>query len=265
MKKVLKRIFMLAFVLVIGYQQFTYADVVSVEPIDILKLPAILGGFVCVVILVVSAISFLTLKFTTKKNVENFEDNKNKDLKMYKKMMYVCVIILSIVCAMYAWSEYKVPVLLIPIIVLVISIIFRLNKEKKISNIICGIAVVCICIVSVINFIQDKKRENEYIPDYVKNYSKYEGTGIRGRNIRSLIMQVQANSASSDIIEHNIKYILNNGEMETININQENTDISLLMSKIKKTNKYTVEISYEKKKKNKYYIYIVNIFITQEN
>ena len=91
MKKFIGRIIGIISVLILGYQQFCYADMIGYEPIDNFTPYAYLIGFIGVIVLVISAISFFILKSTVKKqsipeygneklntvNSEKLEKNKN--------------------------------------------------------------------------------------------------------------------------------------------------------------------------------------------
>ena len=104
MKRILERIFGIALILILGYQQFCYADVVSINPIDEFRPIAFFIGFIAIVIFIITAISSLALKSTTKK--ENVSINEN-ELEIEEKQdrmkntMYICGTILSIVGLIY--------------------------------------------------------------------------------------------------------------------------------------------------------------------
>lgn len=158
MKKNSGRILGIISVLILGYQQFCYADLITIEPIDEFRPIAFLIGFIGVIVLIITAISFFTLKSTIRKQNEtgqSLESENNEKIEKKKngiqRRFYIWGMILSIVGLIYLGLSDEISgiVFFIPIILFVISFIVRLNKNKKVSNIICAISVALVCLIGV--------------------------------------------------------------------------------------------------------------------
>ena len=128
MKKFLKRILGIISVLIIGYQQFCYADVVVIEPIDEFRPIAFLIGFIGVIVLIITSISFFALKSTIKKqsepefNFENANDEKiEKKQNRIQRRFYMWGMILAIVGLIYLRlsDEISIITFFIPIILFI--------------------------------------------------------------------------------------------------------------------------------------------------
>ena len=180
MKKFVGRILGIISVLIFGYQQFCYADVISTSPTEILFVPlTFLLGFIGVIILIISAISFFSLKATIKKqtmigydneklatiSTEEIEKKKNR----IQRRFFMWGMILSIIGLIYLGisGEISSIIFFIPIILFIVSIIVRLNKNKKGSNIICAISVVLVCLIGAWvglsnQMIENYRRVNKY-------------------------------------------------------------------------------------------------------
>lgn len=87
-KKVMKIIGLSTLTLWSGYQQFCYANPVGPTPTQLLTPFAFLIGFIAVVVLVASAISFLILKKTRE---ENMTDDKIQKISVTKKRIFICI------------------------------------------------------------------------------------------------------------------------------------------------------------------------------
>lgn len=171
MKRIIKRILGIILTLILGYQQFLYADVVTYESY---VMPTIsLIGFIGIIVLMITAISFFCLKASVKKqNISSYNDilAEKKKRDKIERRFYVWSIILSITGLIYLlYNRYiEISVFCIPIVLLIISFIIRLLKEKKISNIICGVTVVLVCIMALWNVPPRIIREN-----YNKQFQQY--------------------------------------------------------------------------------------------
>ena len=184
MKKIFLKILGVVLSLIICYQHFSYADFIDhsiVDPIEESKPIAFIFGFILVVILVISAISFFALKSTVKKqnkfgyDKETLVNSNNEKIEKKKNtiefIFYICIMILSTLLLIYLPSNWKEPstiIFFIPIILFVISLIFRMFKKRKISNILCGASVVLICIIITWSFIPDIM-----ISNYNNQFTKY--------------------------------------------------------------------------------------------
>ena len=113
MKKIIRKILGMTLTLIFSYQVFSYADVILIEPIDKFKPIALLIGFIGVIVLVVSTISFFALKAKIKrqKNSENDKEEINslseeeiaKKKNSIQSIFYVWGIIFSIIGLIYLW------------------------------------------------------------------------------------------------------------------------------------------------------------------
>ncbi len=201
MKKVLTKILVTIFVLIIGYQQFSYADVVVIDSAFYFAPIAFLAGFIGVIVLVISAISFFSLKMTVKKqnmvdydreklatlNKEEIEKKENKILII----LYIVEIILSVIVIIYLNLNEEISIFnyLLPIILFIISIIIRLNRDKEISNFICGVSVIIVCIITLCIGISKKMIEN-----YNNQFLQYK-EGIYGNDEYSVDVKKIINKA----------------------------------------------------------------------
>ncbi len=220
MKKVLTKILVTIFVLIIGYQQFSYADVVVIDSAFYFAPIAFLAGFIGVIVLVISAISFFSLKMTVKKqnmvdydreklailNKEEIEKKKNR----IQRRFYIWGMILSIIVIIYLdlIEEFSIFNFVLPIILFVASIIIRLNKNKKLSNIMCAVSVVLVCIIAIWTGISNKIIEN-----YNNQFLQYKEGGYGYDNyyvdIKGLINTAIENNKSGrkvTLIYKDVKY-----------------------------------------------------------
>ena len=263
MKKVLTKILVTIFVLIIGYQQFSYADMV-VNDSEIYFIPIVfLVGFIGVIVLIISAISFFSLKITVKKqnmveyegkklatiNKEEIEKKKNR----IQRRFYIWGMILSIIVIIYLdlIKEFSIFNFLLPIILFVASIIIRLNKNKKLSNIICGISVILVCIITLWTIISNIIIENynnqisEVSPELNSLYNRflhYEGKQQKGTLVKSQILDEEDKAKYREDYEK-IKFKITYNQTTIIDIDANNLDeISNLMKQISNTEKYDIEI-----------------------
>ncbi len=162
MKKFCKRILGIITVLVLGYQQFSYADVISTysTQIGFVSL-TFLVGFIGVIILIISAISFFSMKATVKKqSMPEYDRQKLKTLSpegiekkksKIQRRFYVWGMILAIIDLIYLGlaGEISGIMFFIPIILFIVSFNVRSNKNKKLSNIICAISIALVCLMDI--------------------------------------------------------------------------------------------------------------------
>ena len=196
MKKIIRKILGMTLTLIFSYQVFSYADVILIEPIDKFKPITLLIGFIGVIVLVVSTISFFALKAKIKrqKNSENDKEEINslseeeiaKKKNSIQSIFYVWGIIFSIIGLIYLWlsDELSIITFFIPVILVIasftfrlhlISFMFNLKNNKKISNIICGIAVTFVCIIVLWNVVPNMiiKNYNEQFLQYKEPFLQY--------------------------------------------------------------------------------------------
>lgn len=250
MKKFLGRIFGMISILILGYQQFCYADLITIEPIepiDEFRPIAFLIGFIGVIVLIITAISFFTLKSTVRKQSEtgySFGNDDNEKIEKKKngiqRRFYIWGMILSIVGLIYLGLSDEISgiVFLIPIILFVISFIVRLNKNKKVSNIICAISVALVCLIGVWVGISNKMIENynNQFLQYQKSKSSYWADLRYVSDVEGLINTTIKNNKSG---------------RKTIIIYENTNDTSpdelrQLLSKINTNKNYTLNIKYDK-------------------
>ena len=133
----------LVILLMICAESVVFGDVIGVTPIEYVYGFGFLLGFIGIIVLIISLMSLLILKVVTKKNKDN---NLNKERKIKAKnklqtIIYVSIIILTIAGIMVLYSyhellEWTGIFCIIPLILIIISIIFRGKRNKKVSNII---------------------------------------------------------------------------------------------------------------------------------
>ena len=237
MKKFLERILGIISVLIFRYQQFCYADVITIDPVEEIKPIAFLIGFIGVIILIISAISYFCLKATIKKQDKQKDDNENSKVcgsekienknKLIQKIIYVLVIIVTISIFIY-WIIYKdifTRTFFIPIILFFVSIIVRLNKKKKISNIIYIISMVIICLIGISNSMVEDYNNKFFQYLEADSWSKIEY--LPNKNIEGLINTTIENNKSgrkTTIIYKDVSYT-SPDELRKL-LNEINTDVA---------------------------------------
>lgn len=247
MKRILGKILGIISVLILGYQQFCYADVISIEPIDEFRPIAFLIGFIGIIVLIITAISFFTLKSTVRKKSEagyGFGNDDNEKIEKKKngiqRRFYIWGMILSIVGLIYLRLSNEISgiVFLVPIILFVISFIVRLNKNKKVSNIICAISVALVCLIGVWvgisnkmienynkQFLQYQKSESTYwaSPRYVSDVEGLINTTIKNNKSgrKTIIIYEKTNYTSPDELRQLLSKI-NTNESYYLNIKYDN-------------------------------------------
>lgn len=251
MKKFVGRILGIISVLILGYQQFCYADVISTSPTEILFVPlTFLLGFIGVIVLIISAISFFSLKATIKKqstigydnekqstiSTEEIEKKKNK----IQRRFYVWSIIFSIIGLIYLGlsSEISGVIFVIPIILFIISIIVRLNKNKKVSNIMCGISVALVCIIALWVGISNKMIENynKQFLQYQKSESSYWASQRYVSDVEGLINSAIKNNKSG----RKVTIIYQNTNYTSID------ELKQLLGILSANKNYSIETKYDK-------------------
>ncbi len=152
MKKVIK-IFMIFAILVISYEQFAFADVVSLDFTDhyvIELLPLTFMAVILVVILGILLIIFNSIK-NHNENIEKDDNNqKNKVLKQFVfNMIFVGIIIFIMIIHGFLRNRNTRFAFWIPNLILIFAIIFRFLKKKKMSNIIFIIGILVIFVINI--------------------------------------------------------------------------------------------------------------------
>lgn len=247
MKKILGRILGIISVLILGYQQFCYADVISIEPIDEFRPIAFFIGFIGVVVLIITAISFLSLNATIKKQNEigqSVDSENNEKIEKKKngiqRRFYIWGMILSIVGLIYLGLSDEISgiVFLVPLILFVISFIVRLTKNKKISNIICVISVTLVCLIGLGVVVSNRMIENynKQFLQYQKSESSYWASPRYVSDVEGLINIAIKNNKS--------------GRKTTIIYKSENytspEELKKLLSLLNTNQDYRIVIKYDK-------------------
>ena len=248
MKKILTRILGIIFVLVIGYQQVCYADVIDTS--DVLFTPlAFLVGFIGVIVLVVSAISFFALKSTVnKQNGVDYDKEKlnslseeeiTKKKNKIQRRVYLWSMILSIIGLIYLGENGEISIItfFIPILLFVISIIVRLNKNKKLSNKICAISVALVCIIALWGGVSNKIVENynKQFLQYQNSESNYWASPRYVSDVKGLINSAIENNKSVrkvTLVYQNINYT-------------SADELRQLLSKLDTSKKYSMVTKYD--------------------
>lgn len=249
MKKILRKIVGIIFVLILEYKQFCYADVISIEPGERFMPIAFVIGFIGVIVLITTAISFLELKATIRKQNETGQnsDNENnekieKEKNDIQRTFYRLGMLLSITGLIYFGISREISgiVFCVPIILFVISFIVGLNNNKKVSYIICAISVALVCLIGVwvgisnkmINdynnqFLQYQKKEPSwsYCPflRYVSDVKELINTAIKSNK----------SDRKTTIIYQNVSYT-------------SPDELKQLLEKLNTSKKYSLDINYDK-------------------
>ena len=160
MKKSLKKTLIL-FIFIIGLiQNYCFADVVISDPIynfSFLWLGIIIIG---IMVIIISLISFLTLKLVVRNEEKTYYDNNLKDSVEFKKVkiqnweniIYILCITICIMVTIYISFKFSHSplALLISLVFIATSIIFRNLKRKKVSYILFFFALISIGIIPII-------------------------------------------------------------------------------------------------------------------
>ena len=260
MKKTLIKIMGIILILILDYQQFSYADVVVIEPIDVFRPISVLIAFIGVIVLIVTAISFFALKSAIKKGEDseitglNDEEIKKKRNNIQRNV-YFCVMVLSIVGIINLGLDGNVSIIVfaIPTILFVISLIFRLCKNKKISNIICGLSVLCICIIAV--WIETKNIDIENYNNQFLQYEKSNGGPLSAINsicisdvkgLLNMAINNNRNDRKVTIIYKDISYT-------------SEDELKKLLDYIELDNVYSMNVYYDKQNNKDKYIKSIEI------
>lgn len=185
MKRNLKRVLWLVWLMILVCQNFVFADVISLpSPSESFEPVAILISFIGAGILIILSISFFMLKATIKKqNNENLDSTFNlndideKKRKIQRKF-YIVVMILVITGVRYlclyvtdhCWTTETMNIILFIFRSLcIIFFIVSLFKKKKIINIICVILAILTFITAIGYYGLDKtiRKDNEQFNKYI--------------------------------------------------------------------------------------------------
>ena len=236
MKKRLERISLIGFLLIILWNNFCYADVVSpAENIAASLISLTWVGIVIIglAVLIISIISFFILHIYSSIETENEIEKQENMEKMHKnnRRIYVSAIVLAIMSHLLLQGIFRASIwiFLIPIILFIISICIR-KKNRRISNILCVIAILIVCIIPLSCY---------YIEQNVKEYN---GTFSKWSNVSELIDLVDKNN-----LENNNKITITY-ENQTYQTTQE---LNILNNKLDKDSQYYIKTngsSYSRKR-----------------
>lgn len=236
MKKRLERISLIGFLLIILWNNFCYADVVSpAENIAASLISLTWVGIVIIglAVLIISIISFFILHIYSSIETENENEKQENMEKMHKnnRRIYVSAIVLAIMSHLLLQGIFRASIwiFLIPIILFIISICIR-KKNRRISNILCVIAILIVCITPLSCY---------YIEQNVKEYN---GTFSKWSNVSELIDLVDKNN-----LENNNKITITY-ENQTYQTTQE---LNILNNKLDKDSQYYIKTngsSYSRKR-----------------
>ena len=232
MKKRLERISLIGFLLIILWNNFCYADVVSpAENIAASLISLTWVGIVIIglAVLIISIISFFILHMIEKQ--ENME-------KMHKnnRRIYVSAIVLAIMSHLLLQVRASIWIFLIPIILFIISICIR-KKNRRISNILCVIAILIVCIIPLSCYYIEQN-----VKEYNGTFSKWSNTFSKWSNVSELIDLVDKNN-----LENNNKITITY-ENQTYQTTQE---LNILNNKLDKDSQYYIKTngsSYSRKR-----------------
>ena len=217
MKKYLGRIMSIVITLVLGYQNYSYADViVNREPIYTTTIWFRIIS-IGMVVIILSILAFLSLKIVVKKEEKaNYDGNLDKKCKLSKKIesvIYILAIIieLMLVISISAGLESMI-VLFIFIILNIISIIFRIIKKKKVSYITYGFIILAIAIILFTRYAYVMKRKT-----YNNQFEQFVELNLEGgiwheqyiSNVEALIETMINNNAGKrkvSLVYKNITY-----------------------------------------------------------
>ena len=229
MKRFLRKVLEMVSILIVGYQQFCYADVIVNDPVDDIKPIIFLIGFIGIIILIISAISFFSLKATIKKqNTPEFDSEKSKTISTeefekknnrIQRRLYMWGMILAIIGLLFLAMSEEISAItfFIPIILFIISFIIRLNKKKKISN----------KMIENYNkqFLQYQKSESTYwaSPRYVSDVEGLINTTIKNNKSgrKTIIIYEKTNYTSPDELRQLLSKI-NTNKSYSLNIKYDN-------------------------------------------
>lgn len=135
MKKRLERISLIGFLLIILWNNFCYADVVSpAENIAASLISLTWVGIVIIglAVLIISIISFFILHIYSSIETENEIEKQENMEKMHKnnRRIYVSAIVLAIMSHLLLQVRASIWIFLIPIILFIISICIRKKIEE---------------------------------------------------------------------------------------------------------------------------------------
>lgn len=92
------------------------------------------------------------------RKIEKTSGKRNKTKNKSKEQIYLLVMIISIIVHICSIIKFKISIIvaIYPIILLFMSVLCRKAKNKRLSNIICTISAIFICIIALTGLITTK-------------------------------------------------------------------------------------------------------------
>lgn len=225
MKKRLERISLIGFLLIILWNNFCYADMVSPAVnigASLISLTWVGIVIIGLAVLIISIISFFILHIYSSIETENEIEKQENMEKMHKnnRRIYVSAIVLAIMSHLLLQGIFRASIwiFLIPIILFIISICIR-KKNRRISNILCVIAILIVCIIPLSCY---------YIEQNVKEYNE---TFSKCSSVSGLIDLVDKNNLENN---NKITITYNNQKYETTE------ELNTLIKQLDEDSKYRI-------------------------
>ena len=223
MKKRIERISLIVFLLIILWNNFCYADMVlpavnlGASLISLTWVGIVIIGLA---VLIISIISFFILHIYSSIETENEKQENMEKIHKNNRRIYVSAIVLAIMSHLLLQGIFRASIwiFLIPIILFIISICIR-KKHRRISNILCVIAILIVCIIPLSCY---------YIEQNVKEYNE---TFSKCSNVSELIDLVDKNNLENN---NKITIIYNNQKYETTE------ELNTLIKQLDEDSKYRI-------------------------
>lgn len=263
MKRYLERFLIAILCTLILLPNVCYADVIVTPSTSEIMISLVFIGsmIILAVTIIISLSSILILKTTVKQTrlddtaSNEWKDNtikeSNNKIGKNEKGIYICLLIfvflLSLLVAGYQAETSTIfgTLIVSNVVLIILSIIFRVKKHKRVSYIICLIAFLIIGILPCANFITDKKIES-YNHQFLQYRKKEYGVYIYYvSDIEGLITAVINNNSKN---KKEVSVIYNGSTYIT------QSQLEQLLSMVDTSNKYYISL-----KKDSNYEYITSI------
>lgn len=198
-------------------------------------------GIAVYIVFLISLVSFIILKVTKKKNDKPLseEEKKIKRNKLQQEL-YACGILFAIIGHFYSCIKFELSVFWFfdGLSGIIASIIARLTKNKKASNIIGGIVIALIIVITIISQIQIVmiNNYNKKFYNYIQSEESYLPSGRYVTNTKGLIEAAINNNKSG----RKVTVIYNGTNYTTA------SELNQLLNIINNAKKYYVSEQYDK-------------------
>ena len=241
MKKRLERIGLIVFLLIILWNNFCYADKVTPAVnigASLISLTWVGIVIIGLAVLIISIISFFILHIYSSIETENEKQENIEKMHKNNRRIYVSAIVVAIMSHLLLQGIFRASIwiFLIPIILFIISICIR-KKNRRISNILCVIAILIVCIIPLSCYYIEQN-----VKEYNGTFSKWSNTFSKWSNVSELIDLVDKNN-----LENNNKITITY-ENQTYQTTQE---LNILNNKLDKDSQYYIKTngsSYSRKR-----------------